>query len=87
MKVVCEYCDSYVEADENMKCPLCGAALGTAVQSEQERPLLLAAIKRCQAEMELFALAADSDSAKRMYARNSDRMQDVIDMLKPILKE
>lgn len=37
MKVVCEYCDSYVEADENMKCPLCGAALGAAVQSEQER--------------------------------------------------
>ena len=36
MKVVCEYCGSYVEADENMKCPLCNGALGTAVQTEQE---------------------------------------------------
>ncbi len=37
MKVTCEYCDSYVEADENMKCPLCGAGLGDAVQAEQAR--------------------------------------------------
>ena len=37
MKVVCEYCGSYVEADENMKCPLCVAELGSAVKAEQER--------------------------------------------------
>ena len=57
------------------------------VQSERERTLLLSAIKRCQAEMELFAHAADPEPVKRMYARNGDRMQDVLDMLKPILKE
>ncbi len=37
MKVVCEYCGSYVEADENLKCPLCGGNLGSAVQTEQAR--------------------------------------------------
>ena len=57
------------------------------VQSPQERPLLLATIKKCQADLELFALATDSDSAKQMYASNSEKMQNVIDMLKPILKE
>ena len=37
MKVTCEYCGSYVEIDENMKCPLCNAALGTSIQAEQAR--------------------------------------------------
>ena len=37
MKVTCEYCGGYVEADENMKCPLCCAELGSAVAAEQER--------------------------------------------------
>ena len=37
MKVVCEYCGSYVEADENMKCPLCMGELGSAVLQEQQR--------------------------------------------------
>lgn len=37
MKIVCEYCDSYVEVDENMKCPLCGGPLGTTIKAEQER--------------------------------------------------
>ena len=37
MKVVCEYCGSYVEADENMRCPLCLAELGSSVRTEQDR--------------------------------------------------
>ncbi len=37
MKVTCEYCGSYVEADENLKCPFCGATLGGAVATEQAR--------------------------------------------------
>lgn len=37
MKVVCKYCGSYVEADENMKCPSCLAELGSAVQQEEAR--------------------------------------------------
>ena len=37
MKVTCEYCGSYVEADENLKCPLCGATLGSAVDTERAR--------------------------------------------------
>ena len=37
MKVVCEYCGSYVEADENMRCPLCLGELGSAVQAQEAR--------------------------------------------------
>ncbi len=37
MKVTCEYCNSYVEADENLKCPNCQAPLGDAVKAEEER--------------------------------------------------
>lgn len=37
MKVKCEYCESYVEADENMKCPLCNAPLSGSVEAVQKR--------------------------------------------------
>ncbi len=37
MKVTCEYCNSYVEADENLKCPNCQAPLGDAVKAEEAR--------------------------------------------------
>ena len=34
MKIVCDYCDSLVEVDENTICPNCGAALGEALKAE-----------------------------------------------------
>ena len=35
MKVVCPYCDSYIEADENMNCPNCGGSVSTEVKEAE----------------------------------------------------
>ena len=40
LKVCCEYCDSYVDADENEVCPNCGAPLREAIiKAETKRRL------------------------------------------------
>ncbi|WP_419880746.1 DUF421 domain-containing protein [Peribacillus sp. B-H-3] len=55
------------------------------VASPQERPLLLASFKKCQADLELFALGTDSQDAKNMYHKNSLKLQKAIDDVTPIL--
>lgn len=37
MKIVCEYCDSVVEADNSHNCPFCGASLSGPLLAEIER--------------------------------------------------
>lgn len=56
------------------------------VPSPQERPLLLSTLKKCQADLELFALATDSEEAKQMYWLNSEKLQQAIDKVTPILR-
>lgn len=56
------------------------------VASPQERPLLWATLKKCQADLELFALSTDSIEAKEMYQENSLKIQQAIDKIEPILK-
>lgn len=56
------------------------------VPSPQERPLLWATLKKCQADLELFALSTDSIEAKEMYQVNSLKIQRTIDKIEPILK-
>lgn len=56
------------------------------VSSPQERPLLWATLKKCQADLELFALSTDSIEAKEMYQENSLKIQEAIDKMEPILK-
>ena len=56
------------------------------VASPQERPLLWATLKKCQADLELFALSTDSIEAKEMYEENSLKIQHAIDKMEPILK-
>ncbi len=56
------------------------------VPSPQEKPLLLATIKKCQADLELFALQTNSKPAKEMYGKNSKKLQDALDKLTPFLK-
>jgi uncharacterized membrane protein YcaP (DUF421 family) len=55
------------------------------VPSPQVRPLLLAMIKKCQADLELFALSTESDKAKAMYNKNAKKLEEVIRILKPYL--
>lgn len=57
------------------------------VPSPQEKPLLLATIKKCQADLELFALATGSKQAKTMYAKNAKKLNDMIQKLEPVLHD
>jgi uncharacterized membrane protein YcaP (DUF421 family) len=56
------------------------------VASPQERPLILSTMKKCQADLELFALGTISKEAKQMYSKNSEKLQEAIDKITPILK-
>ncbi|MEK3988604.1 MULTISPECIES: DUF421 domain-containing protein [Robertmurraya] len=56
------------------------------VASPQERPLILSTLKKCQADLELFALGTESKEAKQMYSKNSEKLQEAIDKVMPILK-
>lgn len=69
MKVQCEYCGAYVEADENMKCPLCNAALGDAVAAAQEAEAQ-AAEAEAQAEHER-ELELQEQEAKSSHIDNT----------------
>src|SRR4051812_48290490 len=55
------------------------------VPSPQVRPLLLAMIKKCQADLELFALSTESDKAQAMYNKNAKKLDEVISILNPYL--
>lgn len=57
------------------------------VPSPQEKPLLYATMKKCQADLELFALGTDNPQAKKMYTDNSKKLQGAIDKVAYILKE
>ncbi|MFC7061674.1 DUF421 domain-containing protein, partial [Halobacillus seohaensis] len=56
------------------------------IPEPQERPLLLANIKKCQADLELFALATESQSAKSLYTKNAKKMEESMQKLTPFLK-
>ncbi|WP_436799776.1 DUF421 domain-containing protein [Peribacillus frigoritolerans] len=56
------------------------------VPSPQERPLLLSTMKKCQADLELFALGTENKEAKRVYEKNSEKLQKAINNVTHILK-
>lgn len=56
------------------------------VPSPQERPLMLSTMKKCQADLELFALATEDKDAKRLFVKNSEKLQKAIDQVTYILK-
>lgn len=51
----------------------------------QTRPLLMAMLKKCQADLELFALETDAEEAKKMYSVNANRLSEAIKILGPYL--
>ncbi|MBP2239568.1 uncharacterized membrane protein YcaP (DUF421 family) [Cytobacillus eiseniae] len=55
------------------------------VPSPQTRPLIMAMLRKCQADLEIFALETDSAEAKEMYNRNAKKMQNAINILTPYL--
>ncbi|GGJ97811.1 hypothetical protein GCM10007063_20200 [Lentibacillus kapialis] len=56
------------------------------VPEPTEKPLLLASMKKCQADLELFALGTDNRDSKQLYQKNSKRMQEAIDKITPYLQ-
>lgn len=57
-----------------------------AVPSPTEKPLLLANMKKCQADLEVFALATKNEASKQVYETNSKKLQAAIDLVTPYLK-
>lgn len=55
------------------------------VPSPQQRPLLLATLKKTQADLEIFSLSTDCEGSKAMYKKNAAILQDTIDKLTPYL--
>jgi uncharacterized membrane protein YcaP (DUF421 family) len=56
------------------------------VPSPTEKPLILATMKKCQADLELFALGTENHEAKEMYSKNSEKLQKAIDQVEHILR-
>ncbi|MBA9028163.1 DUF421 domain-containing protein [Peribacillus huizhouensis] len=57
------------------------------VPAPQEKPILYATMKKCQADIELFALGTENKEAKKMYSLNSEKLQEAIDKVAYLLKE
>lgn len=57
-----------------------------AVPAPSEKPLLLATMKKCQADLELFALATKNEQSKQTYLINSQKLEKAIDLITPYLK-
>ena len=51
----------------------------------QEKASLYALLKKCEADLELFALSTQDNAAKAMYAKHAEQMQQLLHQLKPLL--
>ncbi|WP_274598978.1 DUF1657 domain-containing protein [Anoxybacillus flavithermus] len=49
------------------------------------KQLLLASMKKAEADFELFALQTNDDDAKQMYEQQAKQMQQLIQKLQPFL--
>jgi uncharacterized membrane protein YcaP (DUF421 family) len=56
------------------------------VPAPQEKEVLFATLKKCQADLELFALTVQEASAKRMYGECAALMNQVVSETTPLLK-
>jgi len=56
------------------------------IPKPQEKAQLLATLKKCEADLELFALSSQDTEAKRMYDHCSSKLRQVIQDMTPLLK-
>jgi uncharacterized membrane protein YcaP (DUF421 family) len=56
------------------------------VPQPQQKPLLLAAIKKAQADFELFALQTEDAEARQMYDKNAEKLTEILNKVEPLLK-
>ncbi|RST73148.1 DUF421 domain-containing protein [Siminovitchia acidinfaciens] len=52
----------------------------------QEKPLLLSSMKKCQADLESYALATENEKAKQMYEKHSVKLAEIIRKSEYLLK-
>ncbi|MBH0332605.1 membrane protein [Brevibacillus brevis] len=55
------------------------------VPSAQATKLAFATLKKCQADLELYALNTKNEQMKRTYQTDSEQLQQIIDQVKPFL--
>ncbi|PGM87941.1 DUF421 domain-containing protein [Bacillus cereus] len=55
--------------------------------SPQNKPLLLASLKKCHADLELFSLETKSKSASEMYNKNAKQVETILNKVTYLLKE
>lgn len=55
------------------------------VPQPQARSLLLASLKKTQADLEIFSLSTECEKSKAMYKKNAALLQETIDRLSPYL--
>lgn len=55
--------------------------------SPQDKPLLLASLKKCHADLELFSLETKSSIAANMYANNAKKLEEILNRVTYLLKE
>jgi uncharacterized membrane protein YcaP (DUF421 family) len=55
--------------------------------SPQNKPLLLASLKKCHADLELFSLETKSKSASQMYSKNAKQIEHILNKVTYLLKE
>lgn len=72
-----------VDADGQLYVDLYDDQLNLPEPNQKE--LLLATLKKCEADLELFALASRNQKAKTMYTTCSTKLKHVIEEVKPIL--
>ncbi|GCL72499.1 hypothetical protein PN4B1_24260 [Paenibacillus naphthalenovorans] len=51
-----------------------------------QKPLLLATLKKCEADLALFGLSTTNEEAKRMYEQGMEKIKDIIGQVEPLLK-
>jgi hypothetical protein len=52
----------------------------------QAKPMLLATLKKCQADLECFSLSTSDEAAKAMYTHCADQMEQVVQSVAPELR-
>lgn len=55
------------------------------VPSPQQRPLLMAMMKKTQADLEIYSLSTNNEKAKDLYKKHAASLQEVIHKLEPYL--
>ncbi|KFN03835.1 DUF421 domain-containing protein [Bacillus clarus] len=55
--------------------------------SPQNKPLLLASLKKCNADLELFSLETKSKAASEMYSKNAKQIENILNKVSYLLKE